>query len=240
MKLLVSILLLCGILTPMQAQNPTRLKGDFSLPEQSSFIDALLNIANRYKLPLAVEWVKSADTLKRIQPPIPTSNVDTVLDSVVSSRSGYTWRLEDGIVHVFPKAMLDDPRNPLNVVISRVPDRSWTVNDANNFVFETVRDVVRGTGRKRISDSVPVYDAEPQFHISGQNASVRDILNKIIMASNMKIWIATFPNNSPLTIKGFWEVTPMYPNFVRAANQPFWIFLRWGDIPWTRLETPEQ
>jgi hypothetical protein len=92
---------------------------------------------------------------------------------------------------------------------------------------------------KRISDSVPVYDAEPQFHISAQNASVRDILDKIIMASNMKIWIATFPKNSPLTIKGFWEVTPMYPNFVRAEDQPFWIFLRWGDIPWKRLETPE-
>ena len=27
--------------------------------------------------------------------------------------------------------------------------------------------------------------------------------------------------------------------YVLAHNQPVWIFLRWGDSPWKRLENPE-
>jgi hypothetical protein len=58
----------------------------------------------------------------------------------------------------------------------------------------------------------------------------------------MKVWIATFPNNLPLTVKGFWETTPMSdPKYVKPEDQPFWIFLRWGDAPWKRWKagTPD-
>jgi hypothetical protein len=164
------------------------------------------------------------------------TNAGEVLDAVVSSYGDYTWQFENGIVHVFKKMTVNDPRNPLNVVISKVPDYLLTENDADKFLFQSIVQVVRSTGPKVLQ--VPSgIGGEPQVHLAGENVPVREILNQIITASKLKIWIVTFLSDSSLTVKGFWEVTPMYdPKYFKPENQPFWIFLRWGDAPWKRLE----
>jgi hypothetical protein len=65
MKVLVSVLFFHGLVGAAQAQVPT--PGNKKVPSYSvqagTFIDALLKISTRFELPLAVEWVKSADTL---------------------------------------------------------------------------------------------------------------------------------------------------------------------------------
>jgi hypothetical protein len=260
MKSLIPVLLVAALAAPVPAQNdataqsrdrqgavPVGAPEDqaASLPASSfinasSFIDALLKTASRLQLPLAVEWVQSPDTLKpvRLAPNLATPN--DAIEAIVSSHGDYAWQLENGVIHVFPKAMVNDPRNPLNVIVSQVPDRSWTVRDADNFLFQSIGQAVRSTGPKVLSVSSPA-GSEPQFHLAASNAPVREVLNQIIMASRMKIWVATFPGHLPLTAKGFWETTPMYDSRgVKPEDQPFWIFLRWGDVPWKRLESPDR
>jgi hypothetical protein len=216
--------------------------------QANSFIDALLKTASRFQLPLAVEWVQSPDTLKPVRLGASFATSTEAIEAIVSSHTDYAWQLENGIIHVFPKAMVNDPRNPLNVIVSQVPDRSWTVRDADNFLFQSIGQAVRSIGPKVLPVSSPAghgpsgrnEESEPQFHLAAGNAPVREVLNQIITASKMKIWVATFPGSSPLTVKGFWETTPMYdPKGVKPEDQPFWIFLRWGDVPWKRLENPD-
>ena len=242
MKALLAVLVGSILTAPVQAQDLTpaseRVQA-YSL-QANSFIDALLKIATRFQLPLAVEWVKSADTLRPVRLNLREPSATAMLDAIVSAHGDYGWQFENGVVHVFQKAIVNDSRNPLNVVIERFPNDSWTVNFADTYLFHTVREVVSPTGQTGIVFSVLGSPGEPQFQFGAENAPVREILNKIITASKMKIWIATFPNNSSLTVKGFWEGTPMYdPKYVALEDQPFWIFLRWGDIPWKRLETQE-
>jgi hypothetical protein len=94
---------------------------------------------------------------------------------------------------------------------------------------------VQGVGASLLGEGV-----EPQFQIHAHDTSLREILNKIIAASKMKVWVATFPSDPSLTLKGFLQETPMYdPKYFHPEDQPFWIFLRWGDIPWKRLDTSE-
>ncbi len=220
-------------LTPAAASVPS-----YS-PQASSFIDALIKVASQFELPLAVEWIKSPDALKPISLSRSNMNASEVLDAIVSTHSDYAWRFEEGVVHVFPKTIVNDPRNPLNVRIGTLREGSWTVIDADNFLLQSVGPVVRSVEPKVVPVPSPVED-EPKFQLVGQDAPVREVLSKIITASKKEIWITTFPNNLPLNARGFWEVTPMYdPRYVKPENQPFWVLLRWGDAPWKRLESPE-
>jgi hypothetical protein len=240
MKSLIPVLLVAVLAAPVPAQNDATARRQAASLQASSFIDALLKTASRFQLPLAVEWVQSPDTLKAVRLAPNVATPTEAIEAIVSSHTNYAWQLENGLIHVFPKAMVNDPRNPLNVIVTQVPDRSWTVRDADNFLFQSIGQAVRSTGPKVLSVSSPA-GREPQFHLADSNAPVREILNQIIMASRMKIWVATFPGHLPLTAKGFWETTPMYDSRgVKPEDQPFWIFLRWGDVPWKRLESPDR
>jgi hypothetical protein len=147
--------------------------------------------------------------------------------------------LQNGIVHVFPRALLTDSRNPLNVTVSGFPKDPATVAGADAFLFNATNEIVRSSLGK--VESLPGGGIEPEFRIDAGNDAipVRDVLNKIIIAGKSKIWIATFPSTQSVTVKGYFEVTPMIdPKYVHAEeSQPFWIFLRWGDLPWKRLDT---
>jgi hypothetical protein len=238
-KSLIPILLVAPLALPVPQTGATARDGAPTLLQANSLIDGLLKIAGRFQLPLAVEWVKSPDTLKPVHFFQSFTTANEAITAVLSSHTDYGWQVENGIVHVFPKMMLRDPRNPLNFIISQVPDRSWTLRDADNFLFQSIGEAVRSAGPKVLGVSSPA-GSEPQFHLAASNARVREVLNQIITASKMKIWITTFPGNLPLTVKGYWETAPMYdPRGVKPEDQPFWIFLRWGDTPWKRLESPD-
>lgn len=241
MKLLFPVLLLCALVSPGRAQDPSQLSDktqSYSL-QANSFIDALLKIATDFKLPLAVEWVKSSDTLKPVSLSMSEATASAILDALVSSHGGYSWRLENGIVHVFQRILMTDSRNPLNVRLGEFPKGPVTVARANLYLTYTVKELVWQTRAQGVGASLLGEGVEPQFQIYA-HTSLREILNRIIAASKMKVWIATFPSNPSLTLKGFLEETPMYdPKYVHPEDQPFWIFLRWGDIPWKRLDTTE-
>jgi hypothetical protein len=250
MKFLVSILLFCGLVGPAQAQVPAPMSkkaSGYSL-QTDTFIDALLKIATRFELPLAVEWVKTADTLQLVRFSQDETTAAAVLDAVVLSHQGYTWQLENGIVHVFPRTLLTDSRNPLNVRVSGFPKDPITVAGADAFLFNATNEIVRsslrkveslpGGGTERGFQNVGIHTVEHLTIDAGNDATVRDVLNKIILASKTKIWIATFPSQRTLTAKGYYEVTPMIdPKYVHTEDQPLWIFLKWGDPPWKRLDT---
>jgi len=238
MKVL-SLLLACGLIGPTQAQvsSPANKRvADYSV-QADTFIDALLKIAARFELPLAVEWIKSADTLQPVRLSQKETIAAAVLDAVVSSRQGYAWQLESGVVHVFPRTLLTDSRNPLNMRITGFPKHPVTVAGANAFLFNASTETMRASQGK--VESLPGGGVEPEFRIAVGDAPLREILNSVILASNTKVWIATFPSKLPLTLKGYFEVTPMMdPKYIHAEDQPVWIFLRWGDPPWKRLDTP--
>jgi len=237
----VCALMISAIALRLHAQDVTR---DRTVPTVSvkahSFIGALIQVASQFELPLAVEWIQSPDALKPVDLTRNDINASGMFDAVVSAHPGYSWTFENGVVHVFQESIANDPRNPLNVRLDAIAERSWTLPDADNYLFGLVAPIVRHAAPKEIAGTPPSW-GEPQFSLASSRGPVHEILDRLITCSKMKIWIATFPEVRPLNSRGFWEVTPMYdPKYVRPENQPFWILLRWGDAPWKRLENPER
>lgn len=239
----VSVLVFCGLSIPSWPQTPVRLSmlvDDYSL-QANSFIDALLKLSLRFLVPMGVEWVKSADTLKPVQFTRTHTTAADVIRVVVSTHAGYAWRMEDGVVHVFQRDLVKDRRNPLNITID-FDEEPETVTLANNDLFQMVSHVARtpelpGIAYNRFGSAV-----EPVFSFAARSGPARSILSKIVtaglsaaMPSMKRVWVATFPENPVYSRTGFLEVVPMLdPKFV--SSQPFWILLSYGEPPPEKME----
>ena len=243
MRPAVSVLLFCGLSIPSWPQTPVLLRmpvDEYSL-QANSFIGALLKISVRFLVPMGVEWVKSADTLKPVQFTRTHTTAADVIRVVVSTHAGYAWRMEDGVVHVFQRDLVKDRRNPLNITID-FDEEPETVTLANNDLFQMVSHVARtpelpGIAYNRFGSAV-----EPVFSFAARSGPARSILSKIVtaglsaaMPSMKRVWVATFPENPVYSRTGFLEVVPMLdPKFV--SSQPFWILLSYGEPPPEKME----
>jgi hypothetical protein len=202
--------------------------------EANSFIDALLKLSAQFQFPLGVEWVKSADMLKPVRFSQTHTTVKDIIQSVVSMHAGYDWRTEDGVIHVFQRDLVKDSRNPLNITLDSWPCRREMIAREVEFYLDMgVRAVVapkiESGGWGASFGSNP---AEPKFQFNCTDVSVRYVLNRIIRVSTQNIWIATFPKIMSLTRAGFLDEVPMFNLlYVPGQDQPFWMMLRWGDLP---------
>ncbi len=181
---------------------------DYSL-EAKSFIDALLKISARFRLPLGVEWVRTEDTLRPVRFSWSHATATEEIQSVVSMQAGYGWRTEDGVVHVFKRDLVADKQNPLNITIESFDEQPETVAWANNDLYQMVSHVVRHPELHGSIGSV-LGDPKPVFRFAAQNVTARSILNKIVTAGLLapvarmdRVWIVTFPETPVLSRTGF-------------------------------------
>jgi|SRR5579863_1031977 len=243
MKLTATLLLFAASAWAQQApvQTPhsaTDEVQNYSL-EANSFIEALLKISTQFYLPMGVEWIKTADTLKPVQFSRSRTTVAEIIDSVVARYTGYEWRTEDGVVHVFQRDLVKDSMNPLNITISSFDQALETVGWANNNLDQMVSDVVRHPEVTGIAGSVIGYPGEPVFSFAAQNEKARSILSRIVTAGlsssvpgMQRVWIATFPAPSVLSRAGYFETVPVWdPDAVPVQEQSFWVLLSWGHPP---------
>ena len=244
MRPAVSVLLFCGLSIPSWPQTPVRLSmpvDEYSL-QANSFIGALLKVSVRFLVPMGVEWVKSADTLKPVQFTRTHTTAADVIRVVVSMHAGYEWRMEDGVVHVFQRDLVKDRRNPLNITIDSFDEQPETVTLANNDLLQMVSHVARTPELPGIAYNRFGSAGEPVFSFAARSVPARSILNKIVtaglsagMPSMKRVWVATFPENPLYSRTGFLEVVPMLdPKFV--SGQPFWILLSYGEPPLEKME----
>jgi hypothetical protein len=199
--------------------------------DADSFIDALLKISARFQFPLGVEWVKSADTLKPVQISRNHTTAADMIQAVVSINAQYGWRQENGVIHVFDTALLDDTRNPLNINLKSFgfsDCRPMIAREAEVYLNMRLRDVVAPKIGVGWGASIGSSPDEPKLQLPCNDVSVRYVLNKIIAATKQHIWVAAFPEKITFTPTGFLEEVPMY---LPGSDQPFWILLRWGDPP---------
>jgi hypothetical protein len=234
MKLSFPVTLLLSVASASAQQSsvkrpnsPTVDLHDVSL-EANTFIDALLKTSAQFKFPLAVEWVKSAETLRPVRFFRGRASAADVIQTVVADQPGYDWRTEDGVVHVFQRDLVKDSRNPLNITVKEFGwNHKMILSEANSLLAQLVGQVVNpfpiGRG---VGGSFPSGVGEPTFVLNIRDGSARSILNRIVTVSKVNIWVATFPSVAAPNPSGFLQPIGMQNN-----NGPFWMMLRWGDPP---------
>ena len=83
--------------------------------QSASTIEQLVELAQRFSLPMGIEWVDEPDLQNARPIELRETTVQDAVQQILQPHSGYDFAFSDGVVHVFNRSMLDDSRNFLNI-----------------------------------------------------------------------------------------------------------------------------
>lgn len=208
----------------------------------SSYVEALTTVASDFKIPMGIVWIRSNTTERKLDLLWKRTSVVHVLETVVRSAPGYKLEVKNGVANIAPDD-LNPEQNFLNIRVDRF--------SVQNVVAETASHRLRDVARLRVSPNLispgrllggmgysqASRTDEPKITVSLENASVRTILDTLLLDSTRKIWIVTFPSDTALTKGGFRRTSKLgNTNSIADDEQPVWELFRWGE----RLPSPHE
>ncbi len=235
--LLLALLPFISVNAPAQPESAElTAKLDASVSQYSlsanGLAEALIRTAKQFQLPMGIEWVKDKGALRGLSRTWKGDTVEAILRSIVKQYSGYSLRVEHGVVHVFRRDLVNDSHNFLNLKVPGFFDARQEIGGLTNQRLRSVvqnivspRNLPPGAGEG--GDYATGIDEKP-LTLALRNATVREALEKLADASEHKMWVVTFSDSPGLTPTGFRRTeTLWHPMPFPDRDQPMWDFLAW-------------
>jgi hypothetical protein len=172
-------------------------KADF-IPSGKSALDQLIAVAQHYRIPMGIEWVEQSSSLE-IDVALPAREggltVRELLQAIVSRLPDYQMTVQNGIVHVAPPVFAVDADNFLNVQIDEFHIKKENLFDAK----EQLRLLIDMTLHPEDYEEGYVGGhggapddafAKNDITFTGEDLTVREILDGLIKASGNALWVA--------------------------------------------------
>jgi hypothetical protein len=203
--------------------------------QAEDFGHALILFAEKHHLPMAVEWIRSPNALRKIELSWHDATVQQMLQTLVKNQGGYRLDFNNEIIHVFAMSVRTSDRNFLNLKVARFSVRNEVVELVSRRLRNWVRLQAPGAGSAPergvgIISSQGVRPGDPALTFLLENTTVRQILDRLITDSDRRIWVVTFVEddrptpNSDLRTATLWTQA-----HVPDAEQPVWDLIRWSD-----------
>lgn len=234
---IVVLALWCGSAHAMQQNEELRTKlasrvSEYTLSEPS-FVHALAKVSADFKVRMGIELVLNPRAPRKVEFSIRETTVRGVIDSLVGSEGGHDWRVEGGIVHVFPVEVVGDKRNFLNLKIPSFEMRDEFITVAMLRLRGRLKWIVGpppppppGAGE---AGSISSGMGDQRVSTKLENVPVRRILDEFLLLAGFRIWLVTFTDTSKLTRAGYFRTATLWhPDPFPDADQPFWTLLVWG------------
>lgn len=186
-------------------------------------IPTLLSIADSYGLPMGIERVTREALTRPLKISLPEGDVSRLLDLCVKQVPGYAWAVHDDTVHVFGEEELTQPSNLFNLVAPSFEIHEQTLNTADEKLSMTVLIEVEHP-RGIVGSYLPSSELEDKrMTFAARNATVREILNRLVRLHGNSVWIARVPPErlSRLPQAGLWKFLPHSTHDPRALLEPF-------------------
>jgi hypothetical protein len=216
----------------LQTKLDTVSKG-YSL-DASESLHALLRVAGDFQLPMGIEWVNDAGSTRHFANAWHDATPSVILQDVLRAYPGYSSEVRNGVVHVFPAALHGDPSDLLNIRIGTFQVSGQYVRFAAQQLAFRIKQIV-----------VPPDPAKPHgwggSFITGkgdwpvtftlENATVRDVLDKLSVSAALHVWLVVYPGQPAKTRTGFLKTIRADETAAREDEQfvPAFHFIGWGD-----------
>src|SRR6266446_3848474 len=236
--LLIALFVPTASVAVQNAGTELRTKLDVRVAEYAlsanGLADALAKTSQRFELPMGIEWLKDKQTVMRLSRTWTDETVGRILRSIVDAYPGYSFRVEDGVVHVFRQDLLNDHHNFLNL---KLPSFLEVPREAGGLINQALRSVVQNTVSPRNlppgtgeAGSYATGLAEKPLSLELRGVSVREALQKLAEASEHKMWVVTFAEGLTMTPTGFYRTeTLWHPRPFPDRDQPMWDSLAWAE-----------
>jgi hypothetical protein len=162
---------------------------------------AMAEVAWTARIPIGYE--APADEPWQPTPPDSTirtegETIEQLLDAIVAREPRYVWTIDDGVVHLRPRAAVANPDNILNQGVERFVVAGVTLQQALREVHFTLRPESRQGG---IIGSGPTPSALglSKFSVSVGRTTVQGLLDMIVKAHGASSWSVTYVANAGAT-----------------------------------------
>lgn len=238
-RIILALLLLCAACcgaARAETLEEKLLTATVYVPEAAGPLEQLIEVAQRFKLPMAVEWVERAGTIKPETTALPARrrSVKELLLEIASVSTEHKMEVEGGLVRVYSPVASVHPFNFLNVRL-----KSYDVFDGDIFEAEDqLRWAIRFTlepekyrdgyagGHGHGSGSV--FEM-PRFTLSGSDLTIREVLNRIALAQGNALWVATIRSEDLDGPEPYWKRKAL--DGEDAGEVHGWRFLPLAGIP---------
>ena|ERR1700722_8584687 len=214
-----------------QSQNQSILDQSLSVrvPEgrvDGSFVDALGQVAHSFGVPMGISWLKTISSQKKRFIGFKNATVLEIIEAVASSEPNYEVVVGNGVVHI---ATREIPVGQ-NFLLVKIPEFSAKGN-ANGVKFAlwmrlnqlVSPDPLRGYGASIFSST-----SEARLDLTFTNATVGEILDSVVVASDYKVWLVTFEDNLNPTPSGFRRSESLMSTTPTPdEGQPVWDMFQW-------------
>jgi hypothetical protein len=197
-------------------------------------LDALMKTAGDFQLPIGIEWIRQADPTARFIRSWQHSDLSTILRDIVKSVPGYELEITNGVVHVFHTAVHGDRSNILNTRIGTFQVNNEPVMFAAYRLAVQVRRTMVPPDPNRPpigrAASISSGDGDRPVTFTIEDATVRDVLDKLCLSAGLNVWVVAYPAEPAKTRGGFLKTVPLHGGVQEDDDYflPDWNFLKWG------------
>ncbi|HEY8225457.1 MAG TPA: hypothetical protein VIG25_09285 [Pyrinomonadaceae bacterium] len=200
------------------------------MPQNSFPAEQLIEVARRFKLPMAIEWLEQTKEQAKPQLTFKGGSVLDLIEAIVRQSSEHQLLIEDRILYVCPPAVVSHPFNFLNLRITNysVKDESLFGAEAalrtsiNMMLYPELYKNGYGGG---YGGGYPDVFWQKNITFSGHDLTIREILTGIAEESGNAFWIVKLKPEELIGDKPKWIGVPIN----KYGHSP--INSRWQFIP---------
>ena len=245
----VVVLLLAGILTSAvwcvpQSAKPDDLnqKLSFRVPVgrvEGSFVEALGETARAFNIPMGISWMNTASSQRKRAVEYRDATVLEIIQDIAKTEPGYEVRIANNVVHVSAN---DIPRDQ-NFLYLKIPQFSGNGVAAvvKTAVWMLLNQQIAPNPPKGYGGSIFLSPSAPKLDLQFTNAAVEEILDRIALGSDQKVWVVTFSEDPNPMSTGFRRTESLTSKAIPADGaQPAWDIFRWDYWPIALVPAPGQ
>jgi len=151
-----------------------------------------------YRIPVGIELGDPKLNPRRgIDLDLPETNVKKFLDAVVAKDPRYTWKLEEGVIHVWPVTGRDTLVATL--LDTKISHFAFTGGGIRNNIFYDIMNlpelrsklVIAGVDPLMFLNFGNIQKLEKGIFFSETNLTLRELLDRIVLKTEIKRWLIT-------------------------------------------------
>ena len=191
----------------------------------TNLLQAAAQISSRFDVPIGIAWRGDVNAGRRISKDWSDTTVANLLRDVVAEDPEYELDISNGVVHIQPTALENGSLDFLNI---KLP--SFTATDYTHVVGLQLRDQLNRILIPRPAEpkaqtcggSLGIGAQEVHTTIALVNASVRQVLDALLLNSRYQMWLVIFNPNT--TYNGYFGTASIFRK-TSDWDQPNWDFL---------------
>jgi hypothetical protein len=166
------------------------------VPKATAPVDQLVEIAQRFKIPMAIEWVESFRTPPPDQRlPSVKRSVRELIEEIISVSPEHRVIVDGGLVRIYSPTASLHPFNFLNIRLKSYSVKEGDLFDAENQLRWAIRfklepeKYMYGYNGGYGHGANHVFEI-PKFTLWESDVTIREILNRITLAQGNALWVA--------------------------------------------------